>query len=134
MRRLRRSFCADADSYDGGDLVIESPSGEEAFKPPAGSLVAYPSTTLHRVEPVTRGRRIAAVGWARSLIRSAEQRELLFDLDRAPPVRARRALARVRPAVEDPRQSAGRLRSALEKVSERHPDFVEWTEFGHQAV
>jgi PKHD-type hydroxylase len=76
-------FLADPASYDGGELVIETSSGEEAFKLPAGSLVAYPSTTLHRVEPVTRGERCASVGWARSLVRSAEQRELLFDLDRA---------------------------------------------------
>lgn len=76
-------FLADPDNYDGGELVIETVSGEETFKLPAGAMVAYPSTTLHRVEPVTRGERLAAVGWARSYIRAAEQRELLFDLDRA---------------------------------------------------
>lgn len=76
-------FLSDPDSYEGGELVIETTSGEEAFKLPAGSLVVYPSTTLHRVADVTSGVRLAAVGWARSLLRSAEQRELLFDLDRA---------------------------------------------------
>ena len=76
-------FLADPDNYDGGELVIETSAGEDSFKLSAGSLVAYPSTTLHRVEPVTRGERVAAVGWARSLVRSAERRELLFDLDRA---------------------------------------------------
>jgi PKHD-type hydroxylase len=76
-------FLSDPESYEGGELVIETSSGEEAFKLAAGSLVVYPSTALHRVEAVTRGERLAAVGWVRSLVRSAEQREILFDLDRA---------------------------------------------------
>jgi PKHD-type hydroxylase len=63
--------------------VIESASGEDAVKLAAGSLVAYPSTTLHHVAPVTRGVRLAAVGWARSYIRDGAKRELLFDLDTA---------------------------------------------------
>ena len=62
-------FLSDPDSYDGGALVIESPAGEDDVKLPAGSLVAYPSTTLHRVAPVTRGARLAAVGWVRSFVR-----------------------------------------------------------------
>lgn len=76
-------FLADPQSYEGGELVIESPAGEEAIKLPAGHLVAYPSTTLHRVEPVRSGERLAAVGWARSYVRDAARRELLFDLDTA---------------------------------------------------
>ena len=76
-------FLADPDSYDGGELIIEGAAGEQDIKLAAGDLVAYPSTSLHRVAPVTRGARLAAVGWARSLLRSAEQRELLFDLDTA---------------------------------------------------
>jgi PKHD-type hydroxylase len=76
-------FLSDPGSYDGGELVIESTSGEDAIKLAAGSLVAYPTTTLHRVNEVTRGQRLAAVGWARSFIRDAAQRELLFDLDTA---------------------------------------------------
>ena len=63
--------------------MIESTSGEDAVKLAAGSLVAYPSTTLHHVAAVTRGVRLAAVGWARSLISDGAQRELLFDLDTA---------------------------------------------------
>jgi PKHD-type hydroxylase len=74
-------FLDDPDSYEGGALVIETMAGEEAVKLPAGSMVVYPSTTLHRVDPVSRGARRAAVGWARSLVRHAEQREILFDLD-----------------------------------------------------
>lgn len=76
-------FLADPASYDGGALVIETSAGEDDVKLPAGSLVAYPSTTLHRVEPVTGGVRLAAVGWARSFVRDAAKRELLFDLDTA---------------------------------------------------
>jgi len=63
--------------------VIESAAGEDAIKLGAGSLTAYPSTTLHHVAPVTRGIRLAAVGWARSYVRDAAQREMLFDLDTA---------------------------------------------------
>lgn len=76
-------FLSEPDSYDGGEFVIESASGEEAVKLAAGSMVAYPSTTLHHVAAVTRGVRLAAVGWARSFIRDSAQRELLFDLDTA---------------------------------------------------
>jgi PKHD-type hydroxylase len=76
-------FLEEPDAYEGGALVIETASGEEPIKLPAGALVAYPSTTLHRVDPVTAGQRLAAVGWARSYLRSGEQRELLFDLERA---------------------------------------------------
>lgn len=76
-------FLSDPATYDGGELVIETTGGEEDIRLPAGSLVAYPSTTLHRVAPVTRGARLAAVGWARSLIRDGAKRELLFDLDTA---------------------------------------------------
>jgi PKHD-type hydroxylase len=76
-------FLSEPASYDGGELVIESASGEDAVKLEAGSLVAYPSTALHRVAEVTRGVRLAAVGWARSYIRDGARRELLFDLDTA---------------------------------------------------
>ena len=57
--------------------------GEREFRPPAGAAVIYQTGQLHRVTPVTRGERLAAVGWVQSLVRRADQRELLFDLDRA---------------------------------------------------
>lgn len=76
-------FLSDAASYDGGNLIISSPAGDEVIKLPAGHLVLYPATTLHGVTHVTQGVRHAAVGWVRSLIRRADQRELLFDLDSA---------------------------------------------------
>ncbi len=67
--------------YDGGELVLHTQQQELPFKLPAGSLVLYPSTTIHRVAPVTRGVRLVAVSWVQSLIRDAEQREILYDLD-----------------------------------------------------
>lgn len=76
-------FLADPASYEGGELIIDGPSGEEAFKLPAGSLVTYPATTLHRVAPVTGGERMVAAGWVRSHVRDAAHRELLFDLETA---------------------------------------------------
>jgi PKHD-type hydroxylase len=76
-------FLNDPGSYDGGELVVERTEGERAFKLAAGQLVLYPSTTLHRVEPVTRGVRLCVVGWVRSLIRDDGQREILFDLERS---------------------------------------------------
>ena len=76
-------FVSDPQSYDGGELVLDTAAGEDAIKLPAGTLVAYPATSLHRVAEVTRGTRLAAVGWARSFVRDPAQRELLFDLDTA---------------------------------------------------
>jgi PKHD-type hydroxylase len=76
-------FLCDPESYDGGELTIEGAAGDDVFKLAAGALVAYPATSLHRVADVTRGKRLAAVGWARSFVRDAARRELLFDLDTA---------------------------------------------------
>jgi PKHD-type hydroxylase len=76
-------FLSDPKSYAGGELVIETPAGDDEVKLAAGSLVAYPATALHRVNDLTRGTRLAAVGWARSFIRDGARRELLFDLDTA---------------------------------------------------
>jgi len=76
-------FLSPPESYDGGELIISTSAGEDAHKLAAGSLVTYPASSLHRVAPVTRGERLAAVGWVRSFIRDARQRELLFDLETA---------------------------------------------------
>ena len=76
-------WLSEPDSYGGGDLVLETPAGEESFRLAAGHALVYPSTLLHRVEPVTAGERLVAVGWIESRIRQAEQRELLFELDTA---------------------------------------------------
>jgi len=72
---------ADPSTYDGGELVMETTSGERAHKLNAGQMIIYPSTTLHRVTPVTKGERVAAVGWCQSYVRNADQREILYDLD-----------------------------------------------------
>jgi len=69
------------DEYDGGELIVDSASGAQSVKLPAGSVVLYPSGFLHRVTPVTRGERRVAVGWLQSLIRRADQREILFELE-----------------------------------------------------
>jgi len=74
-------FLADPDEYDGGELVINDTYGHKAVKLPAGHAVIYPSTSVHRVEHVTRGHRIASFFWIQSMVRSDEQRRLLFDLD-----------------------------------------------------
>lgn len=76
-------FLSDPASYDGGELVIESPGGTAAYKLDAGQAIVYPATTLHRVTEVTRGERLAAVLWVQSLVRDASRREILFDLDTA---------------------------------------------------
>ncbi|MGQ3027117.1 MAG: Fe2+-dependent dioxygenase [Ferrovibrionaceae bacterium] len=76
-------FLSPPTAYDGGELVLDSPAGEQTIKLDAGSAVLYPSTFLHRVAPVTRGERRVAVTWVQSLVRSAEQRAILFDLDQA---------------------------------------------------
>jgi len=76
-------FLSTPDEYQGGELVIESSAGEQSFKPDAGSLVLYPSSSLHRVEPLRSGTRFAAVSWVQSLVRDPAQRELLFTLDSA---------------------------------------------------
>ncbi len=76
-------FLADPSEYDGGELVMQEPGGERAFKLQPGCMIAYPSTTLHRVAPVQRGERLVAFGWAQSLVRDAAHRETLFDLQQA---------------------------------------------------
>jgi PKHD-type hydroxylase len=76
-------FLSDPADYDGGELVADFSTGERRVKLPAGSAVLYPATTLHQVSEVTRGQRLAAVTWVRSLVRDAAKRELLFDLKTA---------------------------------------------------
>jgi PKHD-type hydroxylase len=76
-------FLSPPSSYEGGELVFETTQGEEAFKLEAGSMIVYPTTTLHRVEPIRKGVRLAAVAWVQSIIRNSHQREILFDLETA---------------------------------------------------
>lgn len=76
-------FLADPADYDGGELVIDDTYGEQRVKLAAGDMVVYPGTSVHRVEPVTRGHRVASFFWVESMVRSDEQRRLLFELDMA---------------------------------------------------
>jgi len=74
-------FLSDPDSYDGGELVMDSLEGETEVKLEAGDAVVYATSSIHHVARITRGERLAVVGWVRSLVRRADQREILFDLD-----------------------------------------------------
>jgi len=74
-------FLAEPAEYDGGELLIEDTYGAHSVKLPAGSLVLYPSSSLHRVNAVTRGARIASFFWIQSMVREDAQRALLFDMD-----------------------------------------------------
>lgn len=76
-------FLADPADYDGGELLIEDVYGAQSVKLPAGDMILYPATSLHRVAPVTRGARVASFFWIQSLIREDAQRGILFDMDMA---------------------------------------------------
>ena len=73
-------FFAEPHEYDGGELVVEDTYGAQRVKLAAGDMVLYPGTSVHRVEPVTRGFRLASFFWLESMVRSDEQRRLLFEM------------------------------------------------------
>lgn len=76
-------FLSAPDEYDGGELVIEDTYGSQEIKLAAGDLVVYPGTSLHRVNPVTRGLRLGAFFWTQSMVRSAQHRAMLWELDQS---------------------------------------------------
>lgn len=76
-------FLESPDAYDGGALVVEDDLGAQPVKLPAGHLLLYPATSLHRVEPVTKGARTASFFWIQSMVRDGGARSILFDLDRS---------------------------------------------------
>ena len=76
-------FLSDPDEYEGGELIMEDTYGSHKIKLPAGHMVLYPATSLHRVTPVTKGRRLASFFWLQSMVSSDERRALLFDMDMA---------------------------------------------------
>ena len=76
-------FLEDPDNYQGGELVVEDSLGANAVKLPAGHLLLYPASSLHRVEPVTGGDRVASFFWVQSMVRDDGARSILFDLDRS---------------------------------------------------
>lgn len=75
-------FLSNPDEYEGGALRFVDDANDRSFRPAAGSAVLYPTGILHEVTPVTSGVRLACVGWVQSLIRRADQRDVLFDLER----------------------------------------------------
>jgi PKHD-type hydroxylase len=76
-------FLEDPAAYDGGELTVETAFGVQVVKLPAGHAILYPSSSLHRVEPVTRGCRVASFFWIQSMVRDDAARAMLFDLDRS---------------------------------------------------
>lgn len=76
-------FISESDAYEGGELEITKTDGRDTIKLPAGSAYIYPANTIHQVLPVTKGVRLAAVGWIQSRVRCQQQREILFDLTNA---------------------------------------------------
>ncbi|WP_321815476.1 MULTISPECIES: Fe2+-dependent dioxygenase [unclassified Paraburkholderia] len=74
-------FLSDPSTYDGGELVIRDTYGEQRVKLPAGHMILYPGSSVHKVEPVTRGERIASFFWVESLVREDAQRSLLLEMD-----------------------------------------------------
>lgn len=88
MRRLRTDvsatlFLTPPEDYGGGELTIDDTFGTQAVKLPAGDLVIYPATSVHRVTPVTRGERVSSFFWIESMVRDDAKRRLLFDIDMA---------------------------------------------------
>ncbi|MES2322506.1 MAG: Fe2+-dependent dioxygenase [Pseudomonadota bacterium] len=76
-------FLADPDDYDGGELVVIDTYGEHEVKLPAGDMILYPSSSVHKVEPVTRGTRVCSFFWVQSMVRDDARRGMLFELDQA---------------------------------------------------
>jgi PKHD-type hydroxylase len=76
-------FLSAPEEYDGGELLVEDTYGTQSVKLPAGDMIVYPATSLHRVNPVTRGTRVASFFWVQSMVRDDGNRALLFDLDSA---------------------------------------------------
>ena len=74
-------FLSAPEEYDGGELVISDTYGEHEVKLPAGDLIVYPSSSLHQVNPVTRGARVASFFWVQSMVRDDVQRRLLWEMD-----------------------------------------------------
>ncbi len=88
QRRIRTDvsatlFISAPEDYDGGELVVQDTYGTHSVKLPAGDLILYPATSLHRVMPVTRGSRVASFFWVQSMVKDDAERSMLFELDRS---------------------------------------------------
>ncbi|HEY5806954.1 MAG TPA: Fe2+-dependent dioxygenase, partial [Povalibacter sp.] len=76
-------FLSAPDEYDGGELMVEDTYGPQSIKLPPGHMVLYPASSLHKVQPITRGHRVASFFWIQSMVRGDAERALLFDMDLA---------------------------------------------------
>jgi PKHD-type hydroxylase len=106
-------FLSDPEEYDGGGLIIVDSYGEHEVKLPAGDLIVYPSTSLHSVEPVTRGERVCSFFWTQSLIRDDARRSLLYEMDQA---------------IDSLRQRLGDSRETLSLTGNYHNLLRMWSE------
>lgn len=111
-------FFTEPDEYDGGELIVEDSYGAHSVKLPAGDMVLYPATSLHRVEPVTRGARVCSFFWVQSMVRDDGQRTLLFDLDTA--------IQRI--AASDSAQADGVKESSVQLTGVYHNLLRQWAE------
>ena len=112
-------FFSAPDEYDGGELMVEDTYGVHSVKLPAGSLVLYPSTSLHHVHPVTRGARVCSFFWMQSMVRDDGERTLLFDLDAAI-----RSLNQTAPGIPSPCSSPACITTCF--ASGRTSALIEW--------
>jgi PKHD-type hydroxylase len=111
-------FLTEPEEYDGGELVVEDSYGAHSVKLPAGDLVLYPATSLHRVDPVIRGARVSSFFWIQSMLRDDMQRTLLFDLDTA--------IQRI--AASDSAQAEGVKESSVQLTGVYHNLLRQWAE------
>ncbi|WP_303638221.1 Fe2+-dependent dioxygenase [Stenotrophomonas tuberculopleuritidis] len=106
-------FLSEPDGYDGGELIISDTYGEHEVKLPAGDLIVYPSSSLHQVNPVTRGTRLASFFWVQSMIRDDAQRRLLWEMDTS---------------IERLRQTGGDAGAVLQLTGVYHNLLRRWSE------
>lgn len=111
-------FLTEPSDYDGGELMVEDSYGTHSVKLAAGDMVLYPATSLHRVEPVTRGARVSSFFWIQSMVRDDGRRGLLFDLDTA--------IQRI--AASDSAQAAGIKESSVQLTGIYHNLIRQWAE------
>jgi PKHD-type hydroxylase len=111
-------FLTEPADYDGGELIVEDSYGAHSVKLPAGDIVLYPATSLHRVEPVTRGARVSSFFWIQSMVRDDGRRTLLFDLDTA--------IQRI--AASESAQAAGVKESSVQLTGVYHNLIRQWAE------
>ena len=106
-------FLSAPEEYDGGELIISDTYGEHEVKLPAGDLIVYPSSSLHQVNPVTRGARVASFFWVQSMIRDDVQRRLLWEMDTS---------------IEQLRQTGGDAGAVLQLTGVYHNLLRRWSE------